>query len=89
MNILKKVYNLPKKYYFILCFFLSLSVILMPRKLWIGSDDTVYQAQITEMGIFPWIWLRATTWQPRLLSDFLIALFNFNTFTWKICTSLM
>ena len=68
-------------------FFFIVLLILLPGTLWTGTDDTIYREQLTYMGILEWVWMRATTWQPRIISDFLLALFHFNVPVWKMATA--
>lgn len=79
--------NILSKYMVFFVFFFIILLILLPGTLWTGTDDTTYIEQLTHMGILEWVWMRATTWQPRIISDFLLALFHFNLPVWKMATA--
>lgn len=68
-------------------FFVVIFTILLSYGLLNGSDDSVYIEQLKDMSIFQWVYWQATTWQPRLVPDFLIALFHFNVNAWRVATA--
>lgn len=68
-------------------FFVAIFTILLSYGLLNGSDDSVYIEQLKDMSIFQWVYWRATTWQPRLVPDLLIALFHFNFNAWRVATA--
>ena len=70
-------------------FFVAIFAVLLSYGLLNGSDDSYYIEQLKDMPIFQWVYWRATTWQPRLVSDFLIALFQFNFHAWRVATALV
>ena len=65
------------------CFVMSTAV------LWNGSDDFFHSPAAQQMGIIEWVVWRTQNWQPRIISDFLTALFGMNLPVWKIFTSLI
>ncbi|MCL2489259.1 MAG: DUF6056 family protein [Propionibacteriaceae bacterium] len=65
------------------CFFVLFLILLWPIQLRGGSDDTAHAATIIDIGRLQWVWLRATTWQPRIPSDLAYALFVFHLPVWK------
>lgn len=75
------------KYSVFILFFLIMLIVLLPAQLWPGSDDGVYLEQLERMGLLEWVWMRATTWQPRLVSDFLIGAFGFYIPVWRVVTA--
>ena len=89
LKLIKIIRNISAQNYVFLFFFFLMIFILFPANLWIGSDDTVYLEQIGNMGMFSWIWWRATSWQPRLVSDFLFAVFNGNLILWKLFVAIV
>lgn len=76
-----------KRHIVMLIFFCIMLLLLALNTLWEGSDDTAFRAQLETMSITEWIWMRATTWQARLVNDFLFAIFQFNMPVWKISTA--
>lgn len=71
-------------YPIVLIFFFFL---LLPVQL--RDDDIVYSAQLNSMKVFDWVWWRAQNWQPRILSDSLLAFFKFYMPLWKIITAIL
>ena len=65
-------------------FAVAFVLLLRPIGLRFGSDDTAHIDAIHSMGVFGWVWMRATTWQPRLVSDLGFAALLFNLRIWKI-----
>jgi len=68
--------------FYIIMLFLMFSAHLVP-----GSDDVVNAEALSHTPLLQWVWTRATTWQPRIVSDFLLAMFSFNLPVWKFVTA--
>ncbi len=88
--ILKEKYKkIKSKYLIFLLFFAIIFIPILTVNIRIGSDDTTYIEQLSSMKIFDWLYMRVKTWQPRIISDFLIAIFNFNMPVWKFATTII
>lgn len=72
-----------------LIFFLVMLFVLQAYGMLVGSDDSVYFEQLKTTSLLPWVYWRATTWQPRLAPDFLIAAFGFDFPLWRVATALI
>ena len=70
-------------------FFFVMLFVMSCATLWPGSDDTFSGPEFLNMGILEWVWWRAQTWQPRMVSDFLIAIFGKKLLPWKLATALV
>lgn len=64
--------------------FVVFLILLQPIELRGASDDVAHIAPIMEMGKLAWLKMRATTWQPRVLSDFAFAVLLFHLSLWKV-----
>lgn len=67
-----------------LCIFVLFLVMLQPIELRGGSDDTANVSLIISMGRLRWLEMRATTWQPRVLSDFASSVLLFRLPLWRV-----
>jgi len=65
-------------------FAVAFVLLLRPIGLRGSSDDTAHLIDILHMGVFKWVWMRATTWQPRIVSDLGFAALIFNLRIWKV-----
>lgn len=88
---MKKIKNIFKEflkseYAPFLYFALIIFMIMLKMTIKDGSDDTVSIKQLSEMSALKWVYLRATTWQPRISVDLAVALVNFNIPIWKFNT---
>ena len=73
----------------LLLFGIGMFLLMIPLRLWDGSDDTTYMQQLANTPLLEWVMWRAKTWQPRLVCDFLIGAFGFHLLPWKIGTSII
>jgi len=64
--------------------FVLFLLILRPIELRGGSDDTANTAAIMSMGRLGWLEMRVTTWQPRVISDFVFSVLLFHLPLWKL-----
>lgn len=79
---------LIKRYKVEIVFFTVMLVLLSVTDMWIGSDDTVNKEILEKTPVLQWVWHRATTWQPRIVSDFLMGIFTFYIPLWRILVAL-
>ena len=76
-----------KEWFYPAIFFVLFYLTFIIVDLWPASDDMIYSEQLKTMGVFEWVKWRAETWQPRIICDFMLAVFNFNLPAWRFVTS--
>lgn len=77
-----------KRYRVEIVFFAVMMVLLSVSEMWVGSDDTVNKEILQNTPVLEWVWQRATNWQPRIVSDFLVGVFSFHIPLWRILIAL-
>jgi len=72
-----------------ICFFLAFLALLWPIELLFSSDDGSHLEMINQLGVSGWVMMRAEVWEPRLFSDFFLAVFIYNLGLWKLVNAIV
>ena len=85
-----KMKTILSKYRVFVAVFIIILILCIPVGVKVGSDDSVTRSQLETMSVLEWVSWRVETWQPRIVSDILVASFSLLPLpVWRVALALL